>query len=274
MPEGPECTVIANSLSSLLKNKEIINLEIINGRYLKNKLEGLEKFKNNLPMKIYDVKKKGKLIYFIFEKDNKKYYLLNTLGMSGKWLKGKRYEKHSSIHLYYDRGCITFDDLRHFGTLKFLFSDKELENKLINIGPDVLSNDFITKENFIKRVRKHNNWDLPKILMNQKIISGIGNYLKAEILYETKINPFTKTKDISDKILYNLYENILKICFSSLKSKGVSLRHYSDLDGKLGDFEFKLKVYNKKKDKFGNKVIKSATSDKRVTHWVKEIQVY
>ena len=109
--------------------------------------------------------------------------------------------------------------------------------------------------------------------MNQSHISGIGNYLKSEILYESEISPFRVINSLSIKEIEILYTNIIKIANNSYKSGGATIRNYSNINSEEGTYTFQFKVYQMKKDPLGNIVQKIETKDKRTTHWVPEIQI-
>ena len=136
----------------------------------------------------------------------------------------------------------------------------------------MLSDLKFTETDFVKIIRKHNKKELPKVLMDQKIVSGIGNYIKAEALYESKISPLRKIKDITDDELVNLFKSVRSIITKSYKCNGATIRNYSDLANNLGEYCFSFKVYNQVLDSNGNKVFKTKTNDGRTTHWVSEIQ--
>ena len=105
--------------------------------------------------------------------------------------------------------------------------------------------------------------------MNQKHFPGIGNYLKAEILYDLKISPHIKWGGLSKN-------QISKLCYSTKK---IIRNSYIKGGGELKDFNnpenassLKLKVYGKKNDIFGNKIKKELTPDKRTTWWCPDLQ--
>ena len=114
---------------------------------------------------------------------------------------------------------------------------------------------------------------LAKFLMDQKHVSGVGNYIKSESLYISKISPHRKLKDINEDELKSLFNAIKKVIISSYKSQGMSLRDYKDFEDKPGEYQFKLVVYGRKFDDLGNKVKTETTKDKRTTHWVPEVQI-
>ena len=290
MPEGPEVTVIREGLNSLLKGHQIYSLEILStSRFSKKSPDGYNDFIKTLPTRIESVESKGKFIYFKFTNG---WTMYNTLGMSGGWY--HKNKKHSSLKLRYssskkktdelpkgitldsltDKQCqvLYFVDQRRFGTVKFIKTQSELTKKLKTIGPDILNDASLTFEVYKKIMRKHNKKNITKVMLNQSIISGVGNYLKAEILYHCKMSPHVKVEDIPDWKLEELYKASKLKINASYKARGASVRHYSDIEDRKGVFEFQFIVYNQKKDKLGNPVIKEKTPDKRTTHWVPKVQ--
>lgn len=271
MPEGPECHSIAKSLNDLLNSKNINSIKILGGRYLNHSYPlGYKEFCTSIktsPTTIKNISVKGKLIYWIFSND---FIMLNTLGMSGSWT--KNCHKHCDVCVEYgDDKKIWFRDQRHFGTIKFI-PKSQLGKKLESLGCDVLTDDF-TESQWQYLCERYGNKTLPALIMNQKRVSGIGNYLKCEVLYQAKISPFRKIDEMSPTELMEVYKYMKIIPRASLKAKGVSIRDYNLPDGGEGNYQVTLKVYNKKHDPIGNKVKKSQTADKRTTHWVPAVQV-
>ena len=290
MPEGPEVTVIREGLNSLLKGHQIYGLEILpTSRFAKKSPDGYNDFIKTLPTRIESVESKGKFIYFKFTNG---WTMFNTLGMSGDWY--HKNKNHSSLKLRYSLtkkktdelpknmtldsltdkqfNILYFVDQRRFGTVKFVKNQTDLVKKLKTIGPDILNDKTLTFEVYKKIMRKRNKINITKVMLNQSIISGIGNYLKAEILYQCKMSPHVKIEDIPDWKLEELYKvSKLKIN-ASYHARGASVRHYSDIEDRKDVFEFQFIVYNQKKDKLGNPVVREKTPDKRTTHWVPKVQ--
>lgn len=272
MPEGPEVTIISEGLNLQLKGKTLLEINIIKGsRYVKKAPDNYNKICELLPLKINSINCKGKFIYWDLGNN---IYMYNTLGMSGIWTKTK--EKHTSIEIVYKsnnkKKYMYFVDQRHFGTIKFVFTKKELENKLKTIGPDLLNDKNMSVDIFKKILKKHEHKNITSVLMNQKIISGIGNYLKSESLYHAKISPFRTISSLSDDEIKNLYQSCRLKIVGSYNLGGVSVRHFKDVDDKKGQYTFKLEVYGKKKDKKGNTLKHDMTPDKRFTYWTPVIQ--
>lgn len=271
MPEGPECHVIADSLRKLLLNKSVVDVAVIAGRYYNSErqLPGLELFQSMLPTKISAVKCKGKLIYIKFGRGRNRIYLFNTLGMTGCWTTDSS-QNHLHVKFQIDDDItLYYRDPRHMGTLKFTVNrDKELKTR----GPDILSKSS-RKLDIVPIYRKYNSKNICWAMMNQKLISGIGNYLKAEILYRCGISPMHNIKDLSDQQLHAIYKWARRLAKKSYKHGGATIYTYiNGITNQKGGFTKFMRVYNRQTDKKGRKVVKTQTADKRVTSWVPELQ--
>ena len=95
--------------------------------------------------------------------------------------------------------------------------------------------------------------------MDQSKISGIGNYLKAEILYRVKLAPMVLCGKVSDDDTQRLFDAILDIPYKFFQ------KH-------LGRANILRHVYGRSKDRLGNAVKKCKTRDERTSHWVPEVQ--
>ena len=150
---------------------------------------------------------------------------------------------HIIFHL--DNGFqFALSDLRKFA--KVLFGEKnEIENSpdLAKIGPDPLDKDF-TFEKF-KKILSGKSGRIKKVLMNQEVISGIGNIYSDEILWSAKVSPSKETKKLNPKELKNIYLETLRILKRAVKLKGTSISDYRDFSGKPGSYANELLVYRK-----------------------------
>jgi DNA-formamidopyrimidine glycosylase len=276
MPEGPEVNIIKDGLNHLLKNKIITEVIFpIGSKFLKKTPNGFNDFKLSLPLQVKEVKSKGKLIYFVFENG---WYLMCRLLMSGGWYLEKA-NKHNHCEIVYKSKTsdklksIWFIDPRHFGTIQWTNDQKVLDSVLDSIGPDLL-NDIITEEEYLETMKNKKNGrrTIAVVLMEQSVFSGVGNYLKSEILYKAKVSPHSIINNIPDEKIIEIFHIILEKIKKSYKAGGASIRDYSDIRGQEGEYSFNFAVYQKKYDPLGNKVIMEKTKDGRTTHWVKEVQ--
>ena len=260
MPEGVEVFILSNELNKQLKNYILVNLKILGGRYKRHGVpEGYNTIKKNLPLKIINVKCKGKFLYFTLEK---KWYIMITLGLKGKIRVSQLKIKHDNIEFITNRKKFYFNDYRNFGTVLFTNDKSKIESKLKILGPDPLQDKFTLSE-FKKILKSIKNQDLELLYMlnNQCIISGIGNYLRADILYYAKLNPFRTLRGLSNDNIKNLYKLINYVIKRSYKIQ-ISKNNTKD----------KTLIYNKKIDKNNEKLDKIKDKDNRTIWFVPSIQ--
>jgi len=202
--------------------------------------------------------------------------------MNGTWRFSPSGNHHCMEWKFSDGSSIFYRDSRRFGTFKFFKGPSgrdRLEKKISKeLGPDLLALPSPGIKKFSEALRKgsRSSWTLPKVLMNQKVIAGIGNYLKAEILYETKLSPNTKVSELTDADMDNLYHACIKHIHHAYAGKGVLRSKYgiaSDPAGVTGintnvpSRLYKFSVYAQRTCPSGHQVIREQTDDKRTTHW-------
>ena len=116
--------------------------------------------------------------------------------------------------------------------------------------------------------------DVPikQILLNQKIISGIGNIYASEILFDAKISPLIAGRKLKISHIMLLILSIRKILRKAIKSGGSTIRDYRSVDGTLGNFQNNFKVYNKEGKKIGKHNIVKIVQYGRSTFYCPGIQ--
>jgi formamidopyrimidine-DNA glycosylase len=279
MPEGPEVTILAKSLNKLLKNRELKKIKIIKGgKYEEKSPLNFRPFTKKLPLKVEEVKNKGKLIYWIFSKKDgsSDFFMINHLNMTGIWSINQQL-KHSALEFVFKNPTgflsLFYTDIRRFGKIEFGMDIQELKPILNILGPDIVNDKGFSFKDFEDIAALKRRINITKFLMDQHNISGIGNYLKSEILYAAKVSPHRNVGSLSKEELKNIYDAAKKISKMSMEWKGMSKSDFRDIDGTKGDFQKMLKVYCLDKDLLGNKIAKEKTKDGRTTHWVPELQV-
>ena len=264
MPEGPEVKLFIDNLNQNFRYYQIKTVEVLSGRYIKKPISNIKKLEGK---EIKSFNCKGKFIWF----DLDDIIVFNTLGMTGSWSKNKTY--HSRIKIkFYENDPLYFNDIRNFGTFQ-IKTKENLNKKLKSLGPDMLSSPPSSSQ-FISLLRKKSDKDICSVLMNQSVISGVGNYIKAESLWYSKINPYATIKSLTDENIETLRKAILFVINKSYQQQGASIKDYYTFDNEEGSATFGFVVYGKSKDYNGHAVIKEQTLDKRTTHWVRERQTY
>jgi len=262
MPELPEVETIVRGLK-----KEILNLKIedvwSDSQTMIKKPKQFLSFKKELKGKtVKDVRRRGKNI-LIDLSDNK--VLLVHQKISGHLLYGKWKEENGKwvselqgdlltdfwnnfLHfiVYFDNNKqLALSDMRKFSKIELWDRDElDVSKYLQSLGPEPLEKDFTFKK-FKEALNKRRSGKIKQILMDQKIIVGIGNIYANEILWRSKVNPFKDLKKLKEEDLKKIYKNTQAILRESIKLKGSSVSDFRQISGKKGEFDKLLNVYRK-----------------------------
>ena len=254
MPELPEVEIVKKSLKKNVKDKKILDV-IVTNRNLRFKVdEDFEKILKN--RKIKNVNRYAKNIIVEL---NGNIYVIIHLGMTGTFhlirnniLKNTNLSfyqskdlpiKHNHIVLIFKKFRVIYNDPRRFGFFKLLKDKKSFKLYLNNIGYEPLDKNFNLK--YLKKSILFRKKCIKSILLDQKIISGIGNIYANEILFHSGLNPRKKglkLKDFELKYLYKYSKLVLK---KAILKGGSSIRDFRNTEGAKGSFQDNFKVYNK-----------------------------
>tara|TARA_A100001015_G_scaffold234992_2_gene266649 strand:+ start:143 stop:943 length:801 start_codon:yes stop_codon:yes gene_type:complete len=260
MPEGPECRLTVEYLNRVLCGKKILDWVFCGGQYVEKDPIGFPEFDKSLPLLVKNISCKGKFIYFILVDDNdQEYYILHSLMMTGRWQ--NNHDKYCKWFLELNnKKTLWFRSPRSFSTVLFTSDKSVLQNKLDKLGPDIMGREFFLP-NFKLLCQKYSKRNITSFLMDQQVISGCGNYIKAEVLWYASISPLRKVKSLTNEEIELLYEGLRIIPRLSYNRKGLSIRDYKNENNEPGEYSSSLKVY-------GNKsVTRTKTPDGRITYW-------
>jgi len=240
MPELPEVETIKNSLLPLLQEKIITRAQLINSHCL---VQNSLKFPQDLLGEpILDIKRRGKLLYFLL---SKKKILAFHLKMTGKIFVAHSKEapgKHVHFILTCEDKKVFFEDVRKFGRI-YLFTQEEFFNWsfIKNLGPEPFE---ITEEKFITLFQSSAR--VKSLLLNQRVIAGIGNIYADEALFAAKIHPQSIARAIPPDILKKLHQSLLQVLKKAIQAGGSSFRDYVNGLGQKGNFQKEFQVYGQK----------------------------
>lgn len=242
MPELPEVETVRLSLKPRLINKKIISVDV----YWPNMIVDIPvlEFQNKLIDQTFiDIQRRGK--WLIFELDN--YYLLAHLRMEGKFFfkeKDEEKNKHEHIIFKLEDVELRFHDIRKFGKMYLLNKDELLIKKpLRDLGVEPFDSNLTVsylRDKYAKR-----NLPIKSVLLDQRIIVGIGNIYADEILFLSKINPYKRAKDLTTKELEQIIKNTRIILQKAIDAGGTTIRSYVSLDNKKGSFQHELLVHGR-----------------------------
>lgn len=288
MPEGVEVKISSELIAPLVLGKTIkAAYSTANSRYGDSRQNGTRELgmdfgrfldfdpdrpedpHDNPPVKVFEVKVKGKFMFWGFDNG---FYMMNTFGMSGQWSPTKG--KHPCfVFEFTDGTAVYFNDPRHFGTVYFAWSPQPVMDKLNELGWDPLSEDISKWTSYLNTQIRKSNKPIGELLMNQKLFAGVGNYIRAEALYAAKISPWRMGNKLTISDLNSLYAALVNVMKDSYNHQGATIHTYTDAYGQEGKYSGSFKVYGQKSDPLGNAIIKEITPDKRSIHWCPTVQV-
>lgn len=245
MPELPEVTTVIGILKNEVVGKTFDSIDILYKNIIKSDpLEFQEKLINNT---ILDITRLGKFIIFHLSND---LILISHLRMEGKYSlldKNDALPKHSCVVFNFkDNSKLVYHDTRKFGVLILTSKEKFMsEPPLSKLGPEPMSlNTIESKLEVCKKLNKKKC--IKELLLDQSIMAGIGNIYADEILFLSRINPFTLGSELSEDQCLLIIENSVKILEKAIELGGSTIKSYHPKEGVSGLFQIELKVYGKK----------------------------
>jgi endonuclease VIII len=198
VPEGDTIHRIARTLHAALAGKRVTRFESVFSQLARVDVAGRT---------IERVAANGKNLIIDFSGD---LHLRTHLRMNGAWhiyRPGERWQKRR-IDM---RIVIETSD---FVAVAFNVPIAEFHDACslarVEIGPDLLGETFDV-DDALRRIREHNGSEVAEVLLNQRVIAGIGNEYKNELLFIEKINPFTRIEQIADAQLIALLDTARKL---------------------------------------------------------------
>ncbi len=243
MPELPEVEIIKKSLEEKTKGKRILSVEVFNENMIQHPTkEELER--ELIGRMIETIDRRGKYLILNLSEDK---CLILHLRMTGQLVIKSQVKKDKYLRARFKlSGNVNMDflDKRKFATMAFL-DKKELEHwkSLSELGPEPLSREF--NFNYFKNILVNSRRPVKNLLLDQKAIAGLGNIYADEALFRAKVNPSKSSKELAQEEITALIFSIKMVLNEGIKFSGTSFSDYVDVDGKSGNFQDKLNVYQK-----------------------------
>lgn len=259
MPELPEVETIARGLDKRIAG------DVIESVWLGTKPEPLKSSAEQITIaleskKISRVHRMGKHIVFDLAPANgtssqhsPQGHWIVHLGMTGSLRvcpPGVKAEKHTHAVLQLASGReLRFIDPRRFGRLSVI-------EKFEAPGSEPLQISF---EDFVALFRRRKT-PIKSALLNQKLLSGVGNIYADEALFRAKIRPRRRAASLTTDELRRLHSSLKKVLQEAIRAGGSSISDYVDANGDEGFFQLKHRVYGRE----GKPCLKCKTPIKRI----------
>lgn len=244
MPEKPEVLTVVKALKTKIIGKTIKNVEV----YWDNIIEypSVSEFKEKIRnQKIIDIDTRGKWIVFHLSKNT----LIVHLRMEGKFFfrrYGDLLNKHEHVVFLLDDDTeMRFSDVRKFGKMHLLSKTNYLkEFPLSNMGYEYTDKN-LDKDYLFNKLQKK-QIPIKTSLLDQTIITGIGNIYDDEILFLSGISPLRKSNTISILECKRIIDNTKIVLDKAIKLGGTTIKSFTSSEGVHGLFQNELLVHGKK----------------------------
>lgn len=242
MPELPEVETVKKVLIPIVKNRKLLKIDVLRS----GQIEGdVNEFVSNLQGHTFlDVSRIGK--YLIFHLSESR-VIISHLRMEGKYYEldeSDSNSKYARVVFHLDNGHkLCYDDSRCFGILKLSTEDTYKNEEMIaKLGPEPF---FVSDVNeLIKKVKKVKK-PIKVTLLDQTLMTGLGNIYVDETLFASNIHPLTPANKITKEEWIKIVNNAKEILNAAIISGGSTIKSYhpgKDIDG---NFQTRLKVYGK-----------------------------
>jgi formamidopyrimidine-DNA glycosylase len=245
MPELPEVETIKEDLRELVEGARIESDEVLDPGLVEQ--PSLEEFVRRLEgVRITGARRRAK--HLIVEVDSED-SLVFQLKIGGQLLLVPPVEEPRTalmlvLYLDEDRRLFLRDETRFTRTR--LLNAEELEARLSTLGPEPFGEEF--KENgaeYLRETLSSRRAQIKPLLLDQKVVSGIGNIYVDEILYDARLHPRRKANTLSGEEWSRLHAAILENLAAGVEHRGTTVRLYKDVLGRPGEHQNYLRVFEK-----------------------------
>ncbi|HEY6453011.1 MAG TPA: bifunctional DNA-formamidopyrimidine glycosylase/DNA-(apurinic or apyrimidinic site) lyase [Steroidobacteraceae bacterium] len=241
MPELPEVETTRRGLERALRGAGITALRVYDHRlrwpieaHLSERLAGRQ---------LVAVGRRAKYLLLQLEGGT----LILHLGMSGSLRvlhAGTPRLKHDQFDLAFDSGLdLRFNDPRRFGSLHYTAEDPASHRLLRALAPEPFDAAF--DADYLRRITHRRRAAIKQVLMNGRLVTGVGNIYASEALFRARINPRRAAGRLSRRDCARVVRAVRAALAAAIRAGGTSLRNYVGTDGNPGRFRQKLYVYER-----------------------------
>lgn len=242
MPELPEIETLASQLRREISGFVFSQIEIRSPEIFGTPLQLLQE---KIPgKKILGVKRRGKFLGLVLSGELSLWF---HLGMTGQLLwKDEEADPHTHFIIKFDGTdkVLVFRDIRKFG--KVVLSNgnpQKLPDSIRLLGPEPFE---LSVQQFAGLFKKRTG-RIKSLLLNQRIVAGLGNIYADESLFRAGIDPRRRPNRLSYEKLAGLHQSICNTLKDAIDHGGSSIDDYVHTDGRRGDFQNFHRVYGRMK---------------------------
>lgn len=242
MPELPEVETVRRGLERLVLGRTILSVEVKVPKMVKTSYQS---FLNELPgQRIQAMRRRGKYLIFDFGQ----LIMISHLRMEGKYLLfTDQVPTNKHFHLFFkldDGSTLVYQDVRKFGTFDLLSKNQEeayfTKKKL---GPEPTKKVF--KYASFERALMRSDKPIKPLLLDQKLVAGLGNIYVDEVLWAAKVHPEKPARELSKAAMKRVHDQTIAILQLGIEKGGSTIRTYRNALGEDGTMQDYLQVYGK-----------------------------
>jgi formamidopyrimidine-DNA glycosylase len=247
MPELPEVETVRAGLARWVAGRTIATVEVRHPRAIRRHLPGSAHFAALLTgRKILDVRRRGKYLWLPLDSGDA---ILGHLGMSGQLLCQRASapdELHLRVRLRFTDGDpeLRFVDQRTFGGLAVSEGGADLPAEIAHIARDPMDPEF-SDAAFVAAIRAKRT-EVKRALLDQTLISGVGNIYADEALWRAKLHGARPTGALTKPAALRLLGHVREVLSEATGFGGTSFDAlYVNVNGESGYFDRSLNVYGR-----------------------------
>ncbi len=262
MPELPEVEVVRRGLDAHVVGRTILAVDVLHERPVRRHVAGAAAFASALVgRRVTAARRRGKYFWLALDDGDA---LLGHLGMSGQMLvqpPDAEAERHLRVRFRLDDGSeLRFVDQRMFGGLSLSEGGAELPPEIEHIARDPVDPAFDDDE-FVRRVRRRTS-GVKRILLDQGVISGVGNIYADEALWRAKLHGDRPGDRLTGPQVREMLAAVREVMGEALRQGGTSFDAlYVNVNGESGYFDRSLAVYGQEGEpcpRCGSQVVRVA----------------
>ncbi len=247
MPELPEVEVVRLGVERWVAGRTIETATVLHPRAARRHVEGPADLAARLTGRtVTGARRRGKYLWLPLDDDEA---LLAHLGMSGQLIvgePGRPYEKHLRARLTFGDGGLDlrFVDQRTFGHLMLTATVDGVPDAIVHIAPDPLEDAF-DEEAFFRALRRRRT-GLKRALLDQTLISGVGNIYADEALWRSRLHWARPTETLTRAEAASVLASAREVMGAALTAGGTSFDSlYVNVNGESGYFDRSLNAYGR-----------------------------
>ncbi len=256
MPELPEVESVRLGLLTHAVGRRICRVAVFSDRAVRRHVAGRADFESAVAgHRVLDIRRRGKYLWWVLEDDDA---ILAHLGMSGQFRVGPAGagsvgsgigvpldHPHLRVRFTFDdAGHIDFLDQRTFGGMAFLPGQADLPGPIRHIALDPLDPGY-DRESVVARIRAKKT-EIKRALLDQTVISGIGNIYADEALWRAQVNYARSTAALTRPVVRRVLHAAEQVLAEALAAGGTSFDAlYVNVNGESGYFDRSLAAYGR-----------------------------